>query len=269
MDTPKPESGPSAKGAQSPSANGHTRDEAFGELLLQTRIDLAAVHRITVLEGLHEGTWNHFSAAVPGRPGYLLLSPGQTHFSRVTASGLLMTDPEGNVVEGTGIPNISAWAIHAPLYRARPDISCALHVHSPYVTAMASTEGWRLDTRGGQLAGVFHGNVAYFDYEGIVTEDDEGERMAEALGSKSTLIMANHGALAAAASIEVAMLHLLSLERACMTEWMVQSAGGRIRQVPVEVAEAVAATAPDGFGERGYLDGMKAVLDHQGQDYAT
>ena len=235
----------------------------------QRRIDLAAAHRITVLEGLHEGTWNHFSATVPGHPGHLLLSPGQTHFSRVTASSLLMTDPAGQVVEGTGIPNISAWAVHAPLYRARPDVSCALHVHSPYLTALASTEGWRLDTRGGQLAGVFHGNVAYFEYEGIVTEDDEGERMAEALGDKSTLIMANHGALVTAASIEVAMLHLISLERACMTEWMVRAAGGRIRQVPLEVADAVAATAPDGFGERGYLDGMKAVLDHKGQDYAA
>ena len=237
-------------------------------LLRQTRIDLAAVHRITVLEALHEGTWNHFSATVPGRPGYLLLSPGHTHFSRVTASSLLMTDPDGNVVEGTGSPNISAWAIHAPIYRARPDLSCALHVHSPYLTALASTEGWRLDTRGGQLAGVFHGNVAYFDYEGFVTEDEEGEHMAEALGDGSTLIMANHGALVAAASIEVAMLHLLSLERACMTEWMVCAAGGRIRRVPHDVAEAVAATAPDGFGELGYLDGMKAVLDHEGQDYA-
>ena len=237
-------------------------------MLRQTRIDLAAVHRITVLEGLHEGTWNHFSATVPGRPGHLLLSPGHTHFSRVTASSLLMTDPDGNVVEGTGTPNKSAWAIHAPIYSARPDLNCALHVHSPYLTALVSTEGWRLDTRGGQLAGVFHGNVAYFDYEGIVTEDEEGERMAEALGDRNTLIMANHGALVAAASIEVAMLHLLSLERACMTEWMVRAAGRSMKRVPREVAEAVAATAPDGFGELGYLDGMKAVLDHEGQDYA-
>lgn len=251
-----------------PAAIGDPARTTARDLLRRTRVDLAAVHRITVLEGLHEGTWNHFSATVPGRPGYLLLSPGQTHFSRVTASSLLMTDPHGNVVEGSGIPNKSAWAIHAPLYRARPDLACALHVHSPYLTALASTEGWRLDTRGGQLAGVFHGNVAYFDYEGIVTEDEEGERMAEALGDNSTLIMANHGAMVAAASIEVAMLHLISLERACMTEWMVRAGGGRMRRVPVEVAEAVAAMAPDGFGERGYLDGMKALLDHEGQDYA-
>ena len=234
----------------------------------QTRVDLAAVHRIAVLEGLHEGTWNHFSATVPGHPGHLLLSPGQTHFSRVTASGLLMTDPDGKVVEGSGIPNMSAWAVHAPIYRARPDLKCLLHVHSPYLTALASTDGWRLDTRGGQLAGNFHGNVAYFGYEGIVTEDDEGERMAAALGDKSTLILANHGALVGAATIEVAFLHILALERACMTEWMVKAAGGTIRRVPAHVAESVAAMAAEGFGEAGYIEGMKAVLDHEGQDYA-
>ena len=86
--------------------------------------------------------------------------------------------------------------------------------------------------------------------------------MAQALGNRSTLIMANHGALVGAATIEVAILHLLALERACMTEWMVKAAGAEIRRVPVEVAEAVGAMAADGFGEAGYLEGMKAVLDH-------
>ena len=243
-------------------------DPSSDELTRQTRVDLAAVHRIAVLEGLHEGTWNHFSATVPGRPGNLLLSPGQTHFSRVTASGLLMTGPDGSVVEGTGIPNISAWAVHAPIYRARPDLECLLHVHSPYLTALASTEGWRLDTRGGQLAGNFHGSVAYFGYEGIVTDDDEGERMAAALGDRNTLIMANHGALVGAATIEVDFLHILAIERACMTEWMVRAGGGTIRRVPAHVAESVAAMAAEGFGEAGYLEAMKAVLDHEGQDYA-
>ena len=64
------------------------------------------------------------------------------------------------------------------------------------------------------------------------------------------------------------MLHVLSLERACMTEWMVRAQGAKIRQVPLAVAEAVGAMSADGFGELGYLDGMKAVLDAEGQDYA-
>ena len=49
----------------------------------RARVDFAAVHRIIVHENMHEGTWNHFSCKVPGRPGHLLITPGQMHFSRV------------------------------------------------------------------------------------------------------------------------------------------------------------------------------------------
>ena len=117
---------------------------------------------------------------------------------------------------------------------------------------MASTEGWRLDTRGGQLAGVFHGNVAYFDYEGIVTEDDEGERMAEALGGMSTLIMANHGALVAAASIEVAMLHC------CRSSAPAYGVDGAVRRrgfASSRRSRRAVARPRRTFRRRGYLDG--------------
>lgn len=216
---------------------------------------------------MHEGTWNHFSTKVPGRPNHLLLSPGHTHFSRVTTSSLVMTNEEGAVVEGDGIPNISAWAIHQPIQQARPDVFCALHVHSPYATALASIDGWRFNKRAGQLAANFYGKVAYFDYEGIVTEAEEGERMAECIGDNKALFMANHGILVVGETVEIAMLHLLALERACQVELLALSTGQSIRKIPKKVARAVAGRN-DGFGELGYLDAMKDVLDHAGQDYA-
>lgn len=105
------------------------------------RVDLAACHRITVCEDLHEGTWNQFSCKVPERPGHLLLTPGMTHFSRVTASNLVELDSEGSAVSGEGRLNRSAWAIHHPIQTARADIVCALHVHAPYSTALCSIDG--------------------------------------------------------------------------------------------------------------------------------
>ena len=122
-----------------------------------------------------------------GGPDTCSITPGQTHFSRVTASNLVEVGPDGRPAGGEGRLNVSAWAIHAPVQRARPDIMCALHIHAPYSTALASIDGWRLDERGSQNAAVFYGNCAYFGYEGIVTEADEGERMVEALGDKRVL----------------------------------------------------------------------------------
>jgi ribulose-5-phosphate 4-epimerase/fuculose-1-phosphate aldolase len=233
----------------------------------RAREDLAACHRITVHENLHEGTWNQFSAKVPGKPGHLLLTPGMTHFSRVTASGLVELDPDGKPVAGEGRLNQSAWAIHHPIQTARPDIVCALHVHAPYSTALCSIDGWRLDTRGSQNAAVFHKNVAYFEYEGIVTEGDEGERMAEALGDKRVLFLANHGVLVVADTIEKAMLFLYQLERACLNEALVRSMGGSLKRISKEAARHNAKMSEDATGEAGYLEAMKEVLRREGQDF--
>ena len=165
--------------ASSATEMGSAAQAGLDEIAIRkARVDFAAVHRIVVHENMHEGTWNHFSCKVPGRPGHLFITPGQTHFSRVTASSLVEVGPTGRPVGREGRLNVSAWAIHHPIQRARPDIVCALHVHGPYSTALASIDGWRFDERGSQNAAVFYGNCAYFGYEGLVTESDEGERMA-------------------------------------------------------------------------------------------
>ncbi len=235
----------------------------------ETRIELAAVHRIVVLENMHEGTWNHFSAKVPGKPGYLLLTPGHTHFSRVSAGGLLMTDPDGAVVGAAGTPNASAWAIHQPIHLARPDIACVLHVHPAYATALASLEGWEFNTRASQQAAGFTDRVAYYGYDGVVTDASEGARMAAALGDKWVLFMANHGVLVVGETIELALLRLIMLEKACQIEWLALSTGRLIHPMPERVARRVADMDRQGFGELGYLDAMKDVLDSRGPDYAS
>ncbi len=255
-------------GASATSMGSATRSGMGEDAVRQARVDLAAVHRIVVRENMHEGTWNHFSCKVPGRPGNLLVTPGRTHFSRVTASGLVEVGPRGRAVGREGRLNVSAWAIHDPIQRARPDIACALHVHGPWSTALASIDGWRFDERGSQNAAVFHGNCAYFGYEGLVTESDEGERMAEALGGKRVLFLANHGVLVVGDTIERAMLWLYQLERACMNQLLVLQANRRVRPIPISAARRNAELSTESAAEAGYLEGMKAVLDAAGEDYA-
>jgi len=232
------------------------------------RVDLAAVHRIAVMEGWHEGTWNHFSAKVPGHDDHMLVTPGRTHFSRVTASNLLLAAPDGTILDGDGLPNESAWAIHHPLHRARPEVGCALHAHTPYATALASLDGWQLNERGGQHAAKFYKRMAYYEYQGTVTATKEGKQIAEALENKRVLILANHGVLVVGETVEEAALYLLVLERACQTELLAMSTGHSIHKIPKSVAKGISNHVP-GFGELGYLKAMKAVLDQRGDDYAA
>ena len=68
----------------------------------QARIDLTAALRWADRLGLSEGICNHFSLVVPGTTDRFLLNPQGIHWSELQASDLLIVDPDGHVVEGTG-----------------------------------------------------------------------------------------------------------------------------------------------------------------------
>ena len=70
----------------------------------ETRRDLAAAHRLAVRDGLNEGTWNHLSAMSPDDPEIMLISPGYTHWSQVTANNLAAVGPDGEPVSGDSRP---------------------------------------------------------------------------------------------------------------------------------------------------------------------
>ncbi len=223
------------------------------------RIDLAAVHRIFALEGLHEGTWTHFSCKLDGGARYLV-TPSNTHFSMVRASSLLSYDKGGDLVAGDGLANHDAVPIHLPIYQARPDVTCILHFHSPHATALTVLWNVRFDTLLSQTSAYFHGKVGYLDSYAVPrTSAAEGEEMAKALGDRKVLFMKNHGILIAAPSLADASVSAYQLERACRIQLLAMASGADVE--PMDKAYAKALASEDCNGEPGYLDGMKRLLD--------
>ena len=235
----------------------------------EARLDLAAAHRLAVRDGLNEGTWNHLSLMSPDDPESMLISPGHTHWSQVTASNLALVGPDGQCQDAAAGPIRAGWIIHAPVHRARRDARCVMHVHAPYTTALSMLADTQLDTRSSQQAAQFHGDVAYFEvYDGLLQEESEGSRMAEALGDKRVLILRNHGALVAGPSVAAAYLDLYQLERAAMYQILALSSGGKLTQIPEEVAAATSREARAGQHEA-HFQGMRQALDKSDPDYAT
>src|SRR4051812_24838660 len=99
------------------------------------RVDLAAAHRLAVINDLAEGTWNHFTHRLPGDPYQILMTPLNVHWSQVRASNLCAWGPDPEAPRQVDVLTWTGWQIHYPLYEARPDIACALHLHPPYTTA--------------------------------------------------------------------------------------------------------------------------------------
>src|SRR5678815_1864624 len=197
------------------------------------RVDLAAAFRLAVRMDLHEGVCNHFSAMLDSKR-FLLNSYG-LHWSEVTASNLLALDGDGNVLGGDGEYEKTAFYIHSRIHLANPNAACVLHTHMPYATSLTLLEGGRLEMVE-QNALRFHDDIAYDDeYNGLVVDNTEGDRLARALGTKRVMFLANHGVIVVGPSVAEAFDLLYYLERACRLQVLARMMGGRLRPVRPEV----------------------------------
>ena len=66
--------------------------------LTQARVQLAAAHRLAVLDELDEGIDNHFTVTVPGRSGQYLILPFGLHWSEARASDMIVFDETGKTL---------------------------------------------------------------------------------------------------------------------------------------------------------------------------
>ena len=234
----------------------------------EARRELAAAHRLAVMDGLNEGTWNHLSLMSPENTEQMLISPANTHWSQVCASGLTLMGPDATLISGPPA-NGAAWIIHYPVHRARTDAKCLMHAHPPYTTALGMRKDWKLDTQCCQAAAGFHRDVAYFDlYDGTLREQEEGERMAEALGDKRVLMLRNHGVLVAGPTVGAAYADLYTLERACMFQLLAADEGVELNHIPEDIAVEMGGHARESPSDEHFL-GMKRVLDQREPDYVN
>ena len=236
----------------------------------RARIDLAAAFRWTARYGWHEAVANHFSAAVSDDGRRFLINPRWRHFSRIRASDLLLLDADdASAVDRPDAPDPTAWCIHAAIHKARPHARCILHTHMPYATTLTTLEDSEIRPID-QNSLRFFNRVAYDPaYEGLALSEDEGLRMARALGDKRIMLMANHGVLVVGESVARAFDDLYYLEKACQVQVLARSTGQALRLVPGQVAERVAREWEqyDGFADAHFAE-LKAILDAEEPDYA-
>jgi ribulose-5-phosphate 4-epimerase/fuculose-1-phosphate aldolase len=241
----------------------------------QARVDMAAAHRLAVTHDFHEAIANPFTLNVPGRPGRFFLNAFGLHWSEVTASNLIEVSFEGEVLAGKGIPDRSAVCIHAPIHRIVPGAECVLHTHMPFCTALTQLEDMTLEMTG-QSALMFLDKIAYdTEYNGFADELAEGERMAEVMGDKPILMMANHGVVVTGRSVAHAYHRLYFLERACRTQVLSMQTGMPRKFVAPAILDKVRAQSrkPDPLLEMSpadyYFAAMKRTLDAEGSTYAS
>lgn len=205
--------------------------------VVTARTELAACFQLAALQGLEEGICNHFSAMVPGRDDLFFVNPYGYAFEEVTADKLLICDFQGNVVDGEGQPEATAFYIHARLHKQLPRVRVAFHTHMPNATALCLLKGPPLLWLG-QTALKFYGRTAVDEhYNGLALDESEGDRIASVMGNADILFLKNHGVIVAGPTIAEAWDDLYYLERAAQVQLLAMATQRELLPVPHEVAQ--------------------------------
>lgn len=235
------------------------------------RVDLAACFRMAARLGMHEGICNHFSQVVPGHDELMLVNPDGWAFAEITASRLLVCDFHGRVVAGEGVPEATAFFIHARLHMAHPRARAAFHTHMPHATALAMTEGPPLVWAGQTALKFFGRTLVDEEYNGLALDEREGDRIAASLGDADVVFLKNHGVMVVGASAAEAWDDLYYLERAAEAQLLALATGRALKPVPDDVARRTAGQMREG-GDREsarlHLASVKRLLARLEPDYA-
>ena len=188
------------------------------------REQVAWACRILASEGYADLTLGHISARGP---------EGEVWIKR---KGVALDDVEAEDVVTLEDPDAVLHletVLHTGVYRARPDVGAVVHGHPPYATALGATAADLLVlTHDGIL---FADGVSRFGDPDLIVDDDQGDRVAEALGSRRVVLMENHGVLVVGADVKWAVLTAVTLERAAQLQ-SIASTLGELRPVEHEVA---------------------------------
>lgn len=88
--------------------------------------------------GLVVLTWGNVSAISEDRK-YVVIKPSGVDYATMTPDKMVVTDLDGNVVDGTLRPS-SDLMTHLELYRSFPGLGSVVHTHSRCATAIAQSE---------------------------------------------------------------------------------------------------------------------------------
>ncbi len=210
---------------------GREMDADLPVLDLSPAEALAAACRVLAREGHESGLAGQVTARGDSPGTWWTLQFGYG-FEEATRERMVLVDEDLKPLE-RGRPNPGV-RFHVWIYRKRPDVKAIIHTHAPYASALAAT-GQPLKTIHMDSA-MLHGTAHLPEWPGVPVADDEGRIISGALGGAKTILLANHGLLAAGETVEEAAYLAVFFERAARMQLRAMAAGA-YKEVRPELAE--------------------------------
>jgi L-fuculose-phosphate aldolase len=182
--------------------------------------NLVTACRILDAEGIMDEL-GHFSVRTPDGNGVLMngkVSPGQA-----TESDMVQLDLNGNKLDGKLEPPKEI-PLHLAVYQRRPDVVAVAHTHSPTIVALsiAAVKLQAVDNLGAATLGEA---VPVFEEYGLVDTFDMANRMVDAMGSHSMIVLKSHGNLVTGRSVEEVCISALWAEKSARLQYQAMAVG--------------------------------------------
>jgi len=212
-------------------------------------LDKMAISARILAEQGHGTTLSGQISCVNEEEGTIIVNKYGKALEMVTINDFIQVDRELTTIHGDGWAN-KATNFHFSVYAKRPDFKCLIHTHPPKVSALSMI--------GQELVIAHMDTMALLDVQylsfwpGIPFGDEEGDIISAVLsGNYSEALLAHHGLIVGAASIEEATYRAWFFERAADMQLTAMAAVGgnmsRLAKVDLKTAQR----ARDWRGEKG------------------
>ncbi|NXI13007.1 ADDG protein, partial [Irena cyanogastra] len=184
-----------------------------------TRCKLASLYRLADLFGWAHLPNTYITVRVSKEHDHILIIPRGLSFSEASASNLVKVNILGDVVDqGSTALSIDSvgFSPHVAIYSTRPDVRCVIHIHTPATAAVSSMKCGILPI---SQEALILGDVAYYDYQGSLDEQEERIQLQKVLGpSCKVLVLRNHGVVTLGETLEEAFHYIFNVQLACETQ---------------------------------------------------
>jgi len=222
-------------------------------MITQDLDDLVAAYRILAAHGVIDA-YGHVSLRSPRNPERYYLARSVAP-ELVDEEDLIQYDLDSNPIDAGGRESVLERFIHGEIFRARPEVMCVVHNHSPSVIPFSVT--------GVPLRALFH--MASFIGEGLpnfeirdvrkgtdllIRDATLGKALAATLAAKPAALMRGHGSVVVGENLPRAVGRSVYLEQSARMQM-----------------QALALAGPGG-GEITWLDDAEVRASIARQDYA-
>jgi L-fuculose-phosphate aldolase len=189
------------------------------------------------------GKSGHVAARDEGDPHLMWINSRKASRSTLTERDVVRVDLRtGQGFAGDDEPP-SEFHIHRAIFNRRPDVGAIVHAHPQFVVAL-SIAGHALEPV--TIDGGFLGGPApTLDDARHISSPERGERLADALGDHSAVVMRGHGMVVVGRSVEEAVVRIILAADNAHTQYLGLALGTVSPLRPDELAAIAPHTGSD------------------------